>query len=82
MKNRTKITFTYNHWKLDSGEFYDYLNSSPLSGFIEGVTKIHDGGSIILYIPSELAYGKDGSGTTIPSHSTLIFQIDLTSSRN
>jgi len=68
--------------KFDSGLFSAYLNSSPLSGFVEGVTKIHDGGSIILYIPSELAYGKDGSGTTIPSHSTLIFQIDLESSDN
>ncbi len=68
--------------KFDSGLFSAYLNSSALSGFIEGVTKIHDGGSIILYIPSNLGYGKDGSGTTIPSHSTLIFQIDLVSSEN
>lgn len=63
--------------KFDNGVYTDLLSRSPLSGFIEGVTKIHDGGSIILYIPSDLAYGKAGSGTTIPSHSTLIFQIDL-----
>ena len=71
--------------KLQSGEIHQYLNDSYsvlISGFIEGVTKIHDGGSIILYIPSDLGYGKDGSGTTIPSHSTLIYQIDLDSSQN
>lgn len=71
--------------KLQSGVISQYLNdpySVLIPGFIEGVTKIHDGGSIILYIPSNLGYGKDGSGTTIPSHSTLIYQIDLDSSQN
>jgi len=56
-------------------------DTSVLAGWKEGLPKIHDGGSIILYIPSNLGYGKDGSGT-IPSHSTLIFKIDLISSQN
>ena len=80
--NLNYIGYLVDGTKFDSGVYSDYLNKSPLSGFIEGVTKLHDGGSIILYIPSELAYGKEGSGTKIPSHSTLIFQIDLYSSQN
>jgi len=65
----------------DSGK-YDYYLTSAVKGWQEGLPKIHDGGSIILYIPSDLGYGTDGSGTKIPSHSTLIFQIDLESSQN
>lgn len=53
-----------------------------IEGWKEGLPKIHDGGSIILYIPSNLGYGKDGSGTSIPPYSTLIFKIDLESSNN
>lgn len=57
-------------------------DSGVLEGWKEGLPKIHDGGSIILYIPSNLGYGKDGYGTAIPPHSTLIFKIDLESSLN
>jgi len=64
----------------ESGE-YNYYLSSTVAGWQEGLPKIHDGGSILLYIPSNLGYGTDGSGT-IPPHSTLIFKIDLESSSN
>ena len=59
---------------------YLYLPGT-LAGWQEALPKIHDGGSIIIYIPSNLGYGKDVSGT-IPSHSTLIFKIDLIISQN
>ncbi|MBV5280915.1 MAG: FKBP-type peptidyl-prolyl cis-trans isomerase [Paludibacter sp.] len=65
----------------DSGE-YNYYLSSAVAGWQEALPKIHDGGSILLYIPSNLGYGTDGSGTSIPPHSTLIFKIDLESSSN
>jgi FKBP-type peptidyl-prolyl cis-trans isomerase FkpA len=64
----------------DSGQYYKYL-AAAIAGWQEGLPKIHDGGSILLYIPSNLGYGTDGSGT-IPPHSTLIFKIDLQSSDN
>ena len=57
---------------------YLYLPET-LAGWQEGLPKIHDGGSIELYVPSNLGYGTDGSGT-IPPHSTLRFKIDLISS--
>lgn len=66
----------------DSATYDDYLAKAYVEGWKEGLPKIHDGGSIILYIPSSLAYGTDGSGTSIPPHSTLIFKIDLESSLN
>ncbi|MGB4413303.1 MAG: FKBP-type peptidyl-prolyl cis-trans isomerase [Paludibacter sp.] len=59
--------------------------TKPLSylmqGWIEGVRKMNVGGKYILYIPSTLGYGKDGSGD-IPPHSTLIFVIELLDSKN
>jgi FKBP-type peptidyl-prolyl cis-trans isomerase len=60
-----------------------YLNiQSAVKGWQEALPKIHDGGSILIYIPSDLGYGKDGNGSAVPSHSTLIFQIDLIASDN
>ena len=50
--------------------------SSLMPGWIEGVTKMNVGGRYIFYIPYELAYGEDGSGS-IPPYSTLIFDITL-----
>ena len=53
----------------------------PLSFVIEGwkigVPFIKEGGRIILYIPSLLGYGCGGSGTIIPSHANLIFEVEL-----
>jgi len=61
----------------------NYLNiQSVVKGWQEALPKIHDGGSMILYVPSNLGYDSAGSGTTVPSHSTLIFQIDLIASDN
>lgn len=57
-------------------EVESFALSSLMKGWIEGVTKMNVGGRYILYIPYELAYGKDGSGNIAP-YSTLIFDITL-----
>lgn len=59
------------------------LDMSVLTaGFAEGLKQIHTHGDIELYIPYNLAYGKEGSGTEgapsyIPPYSTLIFTVHL-----
>lgn len=64
----------------DSGQYKAYLFEA-IAGWQEAIVKMNVGGKYILYIPSTLGYGKDGSGD-IPPHSTLIFVIELLDSKN
>lgn len=48
-----------------------------IPGWTEGVQQIGKGGTIMLFIPSNLAYGEAGAGNSIPGNSTLIFEIEL-----
>lgn len=65
----------------DSGTYETSL-ANAIAGWQEGLAKIRTNGKIILYIPSNLGYGKTGSGLKIPPHSTLIFEIELHESIN
>ncbi|MBI9090457.1 MAG: FKBP-type peptidyl-prolyl cis-trans isomerase [Desulfobacterium sp.] len=53
----------------------------PLNGVIKGWTEalqlMAEGSKYELYIPSELAYGAAGSGSSIEPYSTLIFTVEL-----
>jgi len=59
--------------------------TTPLSagqvipGWVQGIPGMKVGGRRELIIPSSLAYGKSGSGTTIPPNSPLVFVVDLLS---
>lgn len=53
-----------------------------IAGMVEGLRKMHVGADFILYIPWDLAYGKDGTGTEgyssfVPPYSALIYEIHL-----
>lgn len=50
-----------------------------IKGWEEGVVGMRVGGRRELIIPSELAYGKQGSGSTIPPNEALVFVVDLLS---
>lgn len=50
--------------------------SSSIKGWMEGLQMMNGGGRYIFYIPANLAYGEEGSGS-IPPHSVLIFDIEL-----
>jgi len=66
----------------DSSDNATMAISDVISGFAEGMKKMHPQARYILYIPFDLAYGTDGSGTEggmgyIPPYSTLIFDVTL-----
>jgi len=48
-----------------------------IKGWDEGVALLKSGDHAVLFIPSELGYGKRGSGAAIPGDSELIFYIEV-----
>lgn len=48
-----------------------------IPGFQIALVNMHIGDHWIVYIPSDLGYGKRGAGRDIPGNSTLIFEIQL-----
>ena len=52
---------------------------SVIPGWVQGIPGMKVGGRRELIIPASLAYGKTGSGTTIPPNSPLVFVVDLLS---
>jgi FKBP-type peptidyl-prolyl cis-trans isomerase FklB len=69
-------------YEFDANSNYDGHVSSFVPGFNEGLKLMKEFGVYELYIPYELAYGIEGSGTEgtsshIPPYSTLIFRVEL-----
>ncbi len=52
---------------------------SVIPGWVQGIPGMKVGGRRELIIPASLAYGKKGSGSTIPPNSPLVFVVDLLS---
>ena len=50
-----------------------------IAGWDQGLLGMRAGGKRTLIIPASLAYGRTGSGTTIPPDAPLIFDVDLIS---
>lgn len=48
-----------------------------IEGMDDGLRLLHQGGKCTLYIPSSLAYGKQGGGTVIPPNANLIFDVEV-----
>ena len=76
-----------NGYQFDASQTAQLSLAQTVKGFTEGLKKIYAGGDIILYIPYDLGYGEDGSGTEggqafIPPYSTLIFEIHLSAVSN
>jgi FKBP-type peptidyl-prolyl cis-trans isomerase len=83
LTSRIYITYT---GKLFNGTVFDSQSNATLTGWTLsslidgwkiGLPLIKKGGHIKLVIPSSLAYGCAGSGTTIPTNTPLFFDISL-----
>ena len=65
--------------EFDSSEKHGSSATFPLSGVIsgwgEGIPYINEGGKIMLYIPTDMAYGNSQPG--IHPNATLIFEVEL-----
>ena len=83
----SKVTVHYHGTLLDGtvfdssverGEPISFALKQVIKGWQEGLTYMVEGQKVRLFIPSQLAYGKGGSGP-IPPSSTLIFDVELIS---
>ena len=67
----------------DSSHERDMTATFPLNGVISGWTEgmqyVGEGGEIMLWIPSELAYGERGAGADIHPNEALTFKVELKS---
>ena len=66
-------------WRDTPGKTFSFVlgQGQVIKGWDQGVAGMKVGGRRELIIPPSLAYGKSGSGSTIPPNSTLVFVVDL-----
>lgn len=85
-KLTSTVTFNYAGKLLDGTEFDSsfkrgqpttYPCNQLIKGWIEALLLMKEGSTWELYVPSSLAYGASGAGSTIPPNATLIFTVEL-----
>ncbi|MGN0902132.1 MAG: FKBP-type peptidyl-prolyl cis-trans isomerase, partial [Succinivibrio sp.] len=82
-KERDKVKVMYSGRTID-GNVFDRSKKPAvfpldrvIKGFSEGIMLLKPGAVAKLYIPSDLAYGKNSPVASIPPNSVLIFEVEL-----
>ena len=75
------------HGTLIDGQVFDssiqrgtpavFGGNQVIPGWVEALQLMPEGSRWKLYIPSDLAYGEQGAGGSIPANATLIFEVEL-----
>jgi FKBP-type peptidyl-prolyl cis-trans isomerase FkpA len=73
-KLSTGIVFDSSH---NHGKPIQFGLGQVIPGWQEGLQLMKAGGKAVIVIPSELAYGKDGSPPNIPPLATIYFDVEL-----
>ncbi|MBV4398029.1 FKBP-type peptidyl-prolyl cis-trans isomerase [Advenella alkanexedens] len=85
-KSTDTVKVHYRGTLLDGTEFdSSYKRNEPISFplsrvipcWTEGLQKMKEGGSAVLFCPSRSAYGERGAGSVIPPNSDLKFEVEL-----
>lgn len=74
----------YDHRREEMGMYgpmpMDFSPNTPLiQGFKDALQQLRVGDKAVVFIPSELAYGKSGRGNVIPPNTNLIFVLEIVS---
>lgn len=82
----TTVTVHYTGWLLNGtvfdssrkrGQTISFGLHQVIKGWTVGVPGMKKGGTRLLHIPPEMAYGARGAGRDIPPNATLVFEIEL-----
>lgn len=65
----------------ETGQPIEFSLDGVIPGWTQGIPGMKVGGVRRLVIPANLAYGEQGSGSTIPPNSDLVFEVQILSSR-
>lgn len=62
---------------VERGQPAEFPVGGVIAGWTEALQLMQEGAKWRLYIPSDLAYGEQGSQGAIPPHSALVFEVEL-----